>query len=279
MVGQLSFCGSDRSSRSGGWLKAALVAGVIMLPMLVAQPSARSQTPDCSKSMKMLAEGVGSSNKPSDALWITVHDCCPQKKDPLNLCVEDGKDKKYYAIKDANTAAKPNALLIVPNVEHLKGIDDKKITDSPYVDYWQYGLDAINRHLKPKSKEPAMAINSQPAMTQDVLHIHLSCANDDVLKALENTTISQDPKTPTSLKLGPHNNGYEAVKVTQLTGTNSPYNLVAKFPHVQGHMGDQSIAVIKSKNFSDTYYVVDTYYHDKNPGEAEELLDQKSDCK
>jgi CDP-diacylglycerol pyrophosphatase len=228
--------------------------------------------------LKMLEEGVGGPNNLSDALWTEVNYCCPQKKGPQKLCVEDGGKYKYYVVKDASTA-KPNALLIVPNVEHLTGIDDPKITASPYVDYWQYGLVAINDHLKPKSKELGMAINSRPAMTQDVLHIHLSCARDDVLSALDNTKISTDPNNPTSLNLGPHKNGYEAVTVAQLTGPTSPYNLVAKFPHVKGDMKDQSIAVIKSKKTSGTYYVVDTYHHDKNPGEAEELLDQTSDCK
>jgi len=126
-----------------------------------------------------------------------------------------------------------------------------------------------------------MAINSQPVMTQDVLHIHLSCARDDVLNALDNgpTKISADPNNPTSLNLGPHNNGYEAVTATKLTDTNSPYTLVAKFPHVKCHMGDQSIAVIRSKKTSGTYYVVYSYYHDKKSGAAEELLDQTNDCK
>ena len=73
-----------------------------------------------------------------------------------------------------------------------------------------------------------------------------------------------------------------AIAAVGVGASRKQLKLVELFPHAEGHMGDQSIAVIKSKNTSDTYYVVDNYYNDKEPkksGYAEELLDQTSDCK
>ncbi len=153
-----------------------------MLPILVAQPSARSQTTD--------ETTVDCSNIPKDenGLWNLVSECCVKHQNPLHLCIQEGN--KYYIVKDV-AATKPEGFLIVPDEVRLTGIGDTTIFDKPYVDFWEDGVNFITKELKPKKMdELGLAINSQPSLTQKVLHIHASCVHGEVVQALYNTDAS-----------------------------------------------------------------------------------------
>jgi CDP-diacylglycerol pyrophosphatase len=94
-----------------------------------------------------------------------------------------------------------------------------------------------------------------------------------VSEALEAKDIPMYPAHAVTLPLGPYGNTYEAVRVSGLSGANSPFKVIQDIPGVKGHMADQGIAVIGSQKANE-YYVVDTHRGGSNPGHAEELLDQ-----
>jgi CDP-diacylglycerol pyrophosphatase len=194
------------------------------------------------------------------------------------------KGDEYIVVKDV-APQKPYGYLLMPSFA-VTGIEDTKRTEvKPVVEFWQFGWKEATEHLKKLEKQPedtALAINSKPGRDQDQLHIHLSCVLPSVAAALTKAgKISTDPTKPTEIPLGPHNNRYEIITMTSLTDAHSPFKMIEDFPHAKGHIGDQSIAIIGTgkTNPPSYYYMAVTYYvPHKNPGTAEELLDQTNDC-
>ncbi len=178
-------------------------------------------------------------------------------------------------VKDTDPK-KPTAYLIIPT-HRVNGIECQETLDTPLVDIWERGWYQATNRLKDKLKGPvALAINSQSGRDQNQLHIHISCVKAAVLSALSanDGKIGTDPTHAFPLELGTHGNSYEIVKVKGLTGDNSPFKVIRKFPHVTPtDIGLQSIAVIGGKE-AGTWYVLNTYAHSTDKGDAEELLDQ-----
>ncbi|HTR17683.1 MAG TPA: CDP-diacylglycerol diphosphatase [Acetobacteraceae bacterium] len=217
-----------------------------------------------------------------NTLW-SLAQCCAPNPSTSNEClyVDRGKGK-FFIVKDTDKA-KTNAYLIIPT-DKVTGVDAPQIFNDPVVNFWDYGWKESQYYLKkPKNLSTGLAINSESVRDQNQLHIHISCVNPLVAKALADNDPNIAKATeanPFKLQLGTHNNIYEAVKVKSLTGDNSPFNVVRQFPHVQGDMKDQSIAVVESK-IASGYYVLDNYYEAgiKHSGDAEELLDQNCPTK
>jgi CDP-diacylglycerol pyrophosphatase len=141
------------------------------------------------------------------------------------------------------------------------------------VDFWEYGWFRSQQYPGQPAARIGLAINSEYSRSQNQFHIHISCVRPDVRQALESGDIPMYPAQAVTLHLGPYGNAYEAVKVSGLSGANSPFKVIQDIPGVRGHMADQSVAVLGSPKANE-YYVVDTQRSGSNPGHAEELLDQ-----
>ncbi|MEB3301334.1 MAG: CDP-diacylglycerol diphosphatase [Cyanobacteriota bacterium] len=207
-----------------------------------------------------------------DALWNLVG-CCTQglNKDPH--CINYNKKYSYIIAKDASPS-KPKAFLIIPT-DKMIGIEAPQTLKSPTLDIWQDAWTAAGQYLKQPESKTGLAINSLHGRDQNQLHIHISCVNAKVLKALEGVKVSSDPKAPTTLQLPPNNNTYEAVLLRSLAGDSSPFKIVRQLPLISdSNIQNQSVAILKGRD-PQTYLFLDTYVHGTDKGEAEELLDQR----
>lgn len=207
-----------------------------------------------------------------NALWQLAQ-CCSRSLAGNSDCREyDAKDE-YIILKD-NAPTKPEAYLIIPT-KRVSGIEDPQIFRQPFLDFWQDAWQVSHKYPGQPASRTALAINSVHGRTQNQLHIHISCIKPEVSKTLASRDheIGMDGAQPITLELPPHGNPYRVVKVTGLTGKNSPWEVIQSMPGVKRHMAEQSIAVVRSLKAGE-YYVLDTYSHGTDWGAAEELLDE-----
>jgi len=207
-----------------------------------------------------------------NALWNLV-ECCMQSKPGDPHCRVYSKQYNYIVAKDAS-ATKKEAYLIIPTIQ-LVGIESPLTLDSPTLDIWQDAwAEATSKNPGKAEGKTGLAINSAKSRDQDQLHIHMACVKPEVLTALRQKKISDNPKSPTKLQLPPNNFEYDAVLLTSLAGDSSPFKIVRQLPHVNDkNIQDQSVALVQGLN-GKTFIFLNTYANDKNKGEAEELLDQ-----
>jgi CDP-diacylglycerol pyrophosphatase len=205
-----------------------------------------------------------------DTLWALAQCCERSLTGDVGCRVYDKKDD-YVIIKD-NSVRKPQSYLIIPT-RRVTGIEDGAITQAPVVDFWQYGWAQSRTYPGYPPADTAMAINSARSRSQNQLHIHISCVRPAVRKALDQAEIGFFPAKPVTLRLPPHDHLYRAIKVTGLSGEQSPFLVFQADPAIKDNMADQSIAVVES-SIAGQYVVLDTQVDGGNPGHAEELLDQ-----
>jgi CDP-diacylglycerol pyrophosphatase len=205
-----------------------------------------------------------------NALWNLV-ECCKQGKD--THCVKYNPDDVYIVAKDASKS-KPEAYLIIPSIK-MTGIEDSQTLKTPTLNIWQNGWEVSLKRLKFDESNLGLAINSRKSRDQDQLHIHMSCVKSGVFKALEGVKVSSDPTSPTKLQLPPNNNTYAAVLLERsLVGNSSPFKILRQLPHVNAqNISEQSVAIVKGRD-PQTFVFLNTYAHDQDQGEAEELLNQ-----
>jgi CDP-diacylglycerol pyrophosphatase len=200
-------------------------------------------------------------------------------------CVTCGQTGKYVLLKDCSPA-KTHAYLLLPaspideTTQRIKieGIESPEVLSPRLDDMWDRAWkESLNLHdtsLLPHSPaRTGLAVNSTCGRTHTPLHIHISCVHADVQLCLacNRDRIASDLKRPSKLSLRGHH--YEVVRVSGLTGKSSPFEFAERLATTAHQRGDESVAVIGSRNRGE-YYVLDTYCHDGNPGHAETLLDQ-----
>lgn len=258
-------------SRASIVSRAFAVAGVVMACAI--QMPAGAQTAQGTHSGSSHHQAGASCTvlpKAPDTLWPLAECCAKSLQSNPSCLVYDNKDE-YVIIKD-NNPKKPVAYLLMPSIK-VTGIEDPQVSKKPVVDFWEYAWHQSRKYPGKPAASTALAINSVHGRDQNQLHIHISCVQPEVRKALDAATIGVFPAKPVALQLPPHNNTYEVVKVTGLGGKQSPFLVIQADPRAKAHMGSQSIAVVGSANANE-YFVLNTYYHGSNPGAAEELLDQ-----
>lgn len=264
-------CHARGRSAGRSALAVALVTAFAMTPC-GGQPLA--QTPQPAPPTASAGDSAAScvvAPRPN-SLW-SLAQCCAKDLKSNPGCRYYSKANEFIILKDSSRK-KPAAYLIIPTAK-VTGIEDRQIFTPPFADFWAYGWLQAQTLLKRPAADMALAINSAPGRTQNQLHIHIACVKPDVAAALARNSakIGSDPATALQFGLGPGNHIYRVIKVSSLTGRDSPYNLVSEMPGARDDLFDQSIAVVGSTT-PGSFYVIDTYAHGANPGSAEELLDQ-----
>lgn len=249
-----------RGARPAISVVCALLAGLVVL--CGAHPAAAQRATDPTATCVL--------PPPPDTLWALARCCERSLTGDVGCRAYDRKDG-YVIIKD-NSARKPRSYLIIPT-NRVTGIEDGLVTQPPVVEFWQYGWAQSRTFPGYPPDDTAMAINSAHSRSQNQLHIHISCVRPAVRKALDQAEIGFFPAKPVTLRLPPHDNLYRAIKVTGLSGEQSPFLVFQADPAVKDHMADQSIAVVGSST-AGQYFVLDTQVDGANPGHAEELLEQ-----
>lgn len=204
-------------------------------------------------------------------LWNQVKTCLSEKplSEPCKYIYYDSQKKAVYVIlHDINTSKKAS-YLIVPATP-VSGIEDKAVLSAPVADFWKYGWDEATKHylVKQAPENTGLAINSCQSRGQDLLHIHMACVKKTVRDALKAATIPNTWKM-NAIKLD--NKEYNAIEVSSLD--KSPFAVLQQIPAAKDHMGDQSLAVIGSKN-AGKYNLFNSYSSGSVKAEAEDLLDE-----
>jgi CDP-diacylglycerol pyrophosphatase len=183
-------------------------------------------------------------------------------------CVAVDRARGFVVIKD-NSPAKPDGYLMVPDTE-VTGIEDPRALAPPVVAFWSYGWQAGRQLLDRPPEDIGLAINSRAGRTQDLLHIHISCADPSLRDALAGARIGADWAVAPFVEY--RGDLYNARKVATLVP--SPFLRLRELPGARGDMAAWSLAVLGSADGG--YYLLADATEPGRPAAAEELLDQ--DC-
>ena len=208
--------------------------------------------------------------KPPDTL-LKLAECCAASVQSNPSCRAADPKEGYVILKD-NSPRKPQSYLILPTAK-VTGIEDPLVLSMPALDLWQRGFAVSATYPGRPPADTALAINSAYARTQNQLHIHISCVRPDVRDKLLTTPVPAYPDKPVALPLPPNQHVYQAVRVSGLGGPLSPFHVIQDDPAARADMAAESIAVMGSA-MANEYFVLSTRRDDRNPGSAEELLDQ-----
>jgi CDP-diacylglycerol pyrophosphatase len=185
-----------------------------------------------------------------DALWKVTHDqCVPDERAHGNPtpCVrvdlDDGPNKGYVILKDRVGVAQ--YLLIA--TRKISGIESPDLLAPSSPNYWAeawqnraYVSAAAKHDLA--SDEIGLAINSQPARSQDQFHIHIDCLQPDVraLLAAHGTEIATTwAELPFDLR-GEH---YFARRLADIA-SEDPFKLLAGgVAGAAQHMSEETLVV------------------------------------
>ena len=198
-----------------------------------------------------------------NALFHAMQGCLAEPE-PAGSCVLVDRAQGFVVLKDRDPA-KPEAWLLVPDVE-VTGIEDSRVLEPPVVDFWRHGWDVARRLIARPPDRTALAINSRAGRSQDLLHIHISCLDRSVAKALASATVGRG--WATRLTLDGH--AYHARRVTALEP--SPFLLLREIPGAAADMASQSLAVTGAPGGG--FLLLADATGPNGPGEAEELLDE-----
>lgn len=143
------------------------------------------------KKLAMKPNSCGSAADKGDPLWNKVKACLYPTDSHKPKCPNCGKEPCQRKTSKEKWILEPgsgtNNYTFVAG-QRITGIECPKIWQSGAPDYWTFAWKQAQRVLS-KGTRIGMAINSREARTDCQFHIHLSCINPNVLKALENAKI------------------------------------------------------------------------------------------
>jgi CDP-diacylglycerol pyrophosphatase len=204
-----------------------------------------------------------------EALWWVVKMCRAQAT-PAGPCLYRSPTHEFLVIKDL-TPWKPDGYLLTPT-DRVYGIESPLIFSDPVAEFWQFGWEQALHFVDVPPERIGLAINSVNGRSQNQLHIHLSCVHAFVAEALANAHVT-NAWAPQPFLTVAHQT-YNVRRVDSLSGDDSPFRLAAQLPGSNADMGAQTIAVVGMKG-GRSFYVLEDYYHDDDPGSAEDLLDER----
>ncbi|MFP3014278.1 MAG: CDP-diacylglycerol diphosphatase [Arsenophonus sp.] len=175
----------------------------------------------------------------SDKLWKAINQqCIPQfKANNLGLpCIKLDPQHRYVIYKDIY--GKLHNLLLP--LDKISGIENfilqQKNTENYFLLAWINRKLFINESNKPINEEfLSLAINSKYGRSQEQLHIHLACLNENVYKKIKEIehTITNSWKP---LKKKINNHKYIAIKITSANmNKTSPFNYLHRYSTSHNH--------------------------------------------
>ena len=187
--------------------------------------------------------------------------------------------RHYAVLKDLQGATQ---YLVIPT-DTVTGIESPAILAPDAPNYWEDAWEA-RRFMEESAGRPVprdvvgLAINSEKGRTQNQLHIHIDCANADVVRTLQNNeTLVRPAWQPFPVQLAGHSYLVMRIEAADLAMTN-PFQLLADgVPGAKADMGDQTLVVIAAtfRDGRDGFYLLDDHVDAARADYAsgEELLD------
>ena len=125
----------------------------------------------------------------ADGLYRQMLSCLADPEQGLPCAVTD-PGRGFVLIKD-DDPKKPFAWLLVPSTD-VTGIEAPAVFTAPVAEFWQIGWGFAGQLLPAPPEGRALAINSKPGRTQNLLHIHVSCIPLALRAALAQADIGPD---------------------------------------------------------------------------------------
>jgi CDP-diacylglycerol pyrophosphatase len=211
-----------------------------------------------------------------NALWsIVSNQCVPAARTSggAGFCSTVDLSKHYAILKDINGNTQ---YLLIPT-DRVTGIESPSVLDADAPEYWddawsqrQYIGSKIGLTFPPD--QVGLEINSKYRRSQQQLHIHMDCMQDDVIKKLAQfRTIEPGKWHWTTLK----GSQYRVMRVLSLTGHDDPFRIVARDRRGSDTMAQQTILVTGAgPSDRDGWLIVNSGLElDDGSGTAEGLLD------
>ena len=209
-----------------------------------------------------------------------VHDLCVRDKQITGLaapCLKVDLAAGYAVVPDPS---RQTQLLVTPT-RHILGIESEELLKPESPNYWVFAWAARSAFAKRAAitvppEDLAMAVNSQPARTQDHLHIHLDCIRPSVRTALdlEIDSITQEwAVLPTKLR------GHSYSVMWSETLERDPFKLLAgKSVSARAEMALQTLVVAPTRRNGILGFVLlsrRAHPESGDLGAGEELLDHR----
>jgi len=136
----------------------------------------------------MLSANGFAKDHDRNALWKIAQQCRDDQQQNHNPapCDSVNLEKNYVILKDRVGVAQ---YLLIPT-KKISGIESLAMLANDTTNYWQAAWEARHYLFKQLGRElPSddlgMAINSSIARSQDQLHIHIDCLNQDIRNVLD----------------------------------------------------------------------------------------------
>jgi CDP-diacylglycerol pyrophosphatase len=207
-------------------------------------------------------------------LWRVVHDLCAPMDRVTGLPLPCLKVDRADGVAVIRAPTDVNRIIVVPT-RRIPGVESPLLLGAAGQKLWaaawaqrQRVMTAANRPLD--WSDIGMAVNSQSRRTQDQFHIHVSCVDPRLKRALKN----HPPRRTgwSDLNLGPWADDYRARRIDARDIDSNLFRMVAdELPGVKERMGEQSLAVIgyASEKGEHDFVLLES----GDGGHAEELLD------
>lgn len=212
------------------------------------------------------AQPAASPGPRTDGLMRQMQACLadPRQGAPCTL-VDPARG--FVVIKD-DSPEKPFAWLIVPSNPEVTGIESPATRTAPVAGFWSAGVQAGRRLVPAPPERLGLAINSEAGRTQNLLHIHISCAAPAVTAALAAAAIGPDwSGTP---RLALEGQSWRVRRVARLDP--SPFLLLEELPGAAEDPGLWSLAAIGAPGGG--FYLLADSTRPGAPASAEALLDE-----
>ena len=207
-------------------------------------------------------------------LWRVVHDLCSPMDRVTGLPLPCLKVKRGDGVAVIRAPTDVHRIIVVP-IRKIPGVESPLLLGNEGENLWaaawserQTVIDAARRPLG--WSDIGMAVNSRERRTQDQFHIHVSCVDPRLRRALE----MHPPRRSGwfNLDLGPWADHYRAKRIESRDLDRNLFRMVAEeLPGARESMGLQSLAVIGygSETGEHGFLLLDS----GDGGHAEELLD------
>ncbi len=223
--------------------------------------------------LRLLAAEDASASDRGD-LWRVVHGLCAPMDRVTGLPLPCLKVDRAGGVAVVRAPTDVNRIIVVP-IRQIPGVESPLLLGEDgknlWAEAWRQRGTVIAAASRPLGwSDIGMAVNSQARRTQDQLHIHVSCVDPRLRRALK----MHPPRRSGwfNLDLGPWADTYRARRIDARDLDRNLFRMVAdELPGARQSMGEHSLAVVGYGAESGEHGFV--LLNSSDGGHAEELLD------
>ena len=207
---------------------------------------------------------VRRENQDPGCLWKIVLECVGHSP---GQCMYVDTTNQYAVLEEKQGAH----YLVLPTMR-VRGIDDPRVLQADFPNYFFHAFEEAERHLNAPREQVGLVIDSVAGRDQDQMHLHVACVRSEVSAALAQSAGEIEATWAAAPFLTLRGHEYNAMWIGKDTLARvSPFLRIAELPRAAHPMGSRTFAVIGAK---DGFYVLGGETHDDHAAHVDDLLDE-----